>query len=188
MAVSAAFLQFLTLLNKGSSYLGLPTGCELGCEWLLEWVFFCLLGLFSTLDVSLKFISLPSSVPALDGGCVTVLLCAFKTRLALFKYRFSTDWLYGLVSCIFWYAALALFIAFSEILKLDLFFLISSLDDDDFKLFFSVNWSCKGVFKSQDDEEFFKMLLGLLDADVVKSGAEVDSSTSGEVTLSALCN
>ena len=32
------------------------------------------------------------------------------------------------------------------------------------------------------------MLLGLLDADVVKSGAEVDSSTSGEVTLSGLCN
>lgn len=178
MAVSAAFLQFLTLLNKGSLYLSLPTGCELGCEWLLEWVFFCLFGC--------KFISLPSSVLALDGGWVAVLLCTFKTRLALFRYRFSTDWLYGLISCIFWYAALALFIAFSEIFKLDLFFLTSSVDDDDFKSFFSVNWSCKGLFKSQDDE-FFRMLLGLLDADNVKSGAEVDSSSSGEVTLSGPC-
>ena len=82
---------------------------------------------------------------------------------------------------------LACFIACSEIFLLDLFFFIRSLDDDDFESVFSVDWLGE-LFKSQEDEEFFAMSLGLFVSGFDnKSGAEVDSVTSGELKLSDAC-
>lgn len=68
-------------------------------------------------------------------------------------------------------------------LPLDLVFLMSALEDDDFKSDFSVDWSMFEVFISLEDELLW-MSLGLFVGIESNSGADVDSGISGDAVLS----